>query len=119
MVKYTISVPYDVASMVSASKVKELAVLFARTRMELQRRWETLSDLIRFYDKGCRGVDKADCKSIAYIAVETVMNAVYFEPLRKALDYIRNRLAAGGASAEDLDKVMDLVKDIVQYFAQG
>jgi hypothetical protein len=115
MVRVSISVPSEVAKYVSSAKLKELAVLYGKTRERLLYAESTIRDLLKFYDEFCYVSFKERCKDLATAIAESVAINIEVKPLADALRALKSNVS----TKIDADILVDVVRKLIEFFTDS
>jgi len=115
MVRVTISIPSEIAKNVSSAKLKELAVLYGKSRERLLYAESTIRDLLKFYDEFCYVSFKERCKDLAIAIAESVAINIEVKPLADVLRTLKTNVS----TKIDADILVDVVRKLIEFLTDS
>jgi hypothetical protein len=115
VVRVSISVPSEVAKHVSSAKLKELAVLYGKTKERLLYAESTIRNLLKFYDEFCYASFKERCKDLAIAIAESVAINIEVKPLSEVLEALKSNVS----TKIDADILVGVVRKLIEFFTDS
>jgi hypothetical protein len=115
MVRVTISIPSEIAKNVTSVKLKELAMLYGKSRERLLYAESTIRDLLKFYDEFCYVSFKERCKDLAIAIAESVAINIEAKPLSEILEVLKSNVS----TKTDADILVEVARKLIEFFTDS